>query len=158
MAWRTERHQVVGIEFRGSVGSARRREIFSSIAPVVQATGREGVDRPASTEASVPALIAPDCSQEIDLAESGPLDITEIELTIGTLPQHEAGESHLPGGPDNQVGIGAVVRVEVLVHSPRGQGLENLVGAIAPTPAVSEMPFHRIHDLLPSSTFRSRLS
>ena len=92
------------------------------------------------TEAPVPALIAPDCSKEIDLAERGPLDITEVELTIGTLPEHEPGEAQLPGGPDNQVGIGAVVRVEVLVQRPGGQGLENLVGALAPTPAIAEMP------------------
>ena len=51
---------------------------------------RAEMDMPSATEAPVPALIAPDCSQEIDLAERGPLDITEIELTIGTLPQHEA--------------------------------------------------------------------
>jgi hypothetical protein len=99
----------------------------------------------------VPALIAPDGSQEVDLAERGPLDITEIEFTIGTLPQHEAGESHLPGGPDNEVGIGAIVRVEVLVHGPRGQRLENVVRSVASIPAVAEVPFYRVHDLLPSS-------
>ena len=115
---------------------------------------RAGMDRPSATEAPVPALIAPDCSQEIGLAERGPLDITEIELTMGTLPQHEAGESHLPGGPDNYVRIGAVVRVAVLVHRPRGPGLENLVGSIAPTQAVARCPFHRVRDLLPSSVPR----
>src|SRR5260370_19320891 len=99
-----------------------------------------------STEAALPTLIASDRPQEVDLAERGPMDIAEVEFTVGALPQHETGESPLPGGPNTQVRIGAVIRVEVLVHRPRGQRLENLAWAVPSTPADAQMPLHSVDD------------
>jgi hypothetical protein len=45
-----------------------------------------------STEASLPALIAPDCTEEVAFAERRPVGIAEVELAVSTLPRHEARE------------------------------------------------------------------
>jgi len=47
---------------------------------------------PLSTEASLPALIAPDCTEEVDFAERRPVGIAEVELAVSTLPRHKARE------------------------------------------------------------------
>ena len=38
-----------------------------------------------STEASLPALIAPECTEDVAFAERRPAGITEVELAVGTL-------------------------------------------------------------------------
>ena len=79
------------------------------------------------------------------------MDVAEVELAVRALPEHEAGEAHLSRGPDDQVGIGAVVGVEILVHGVGGEGADDLVGAFPAGEALPEVPFDRIHDLLPAA-------
>src|SRR5262245_65238074 len=65
------------------------------------------------SEAAVSLLVAPDGAQEVDLAEGRPVDVAEVKLAVGALPQQEARQPDLAGGPDDQVGIGEIRGVEV---------------------------------------------
>src|SRR5581483_12156103 len=79
-------------------------------------------------EPPIPVLVAPDRPHEIDLAEGGPVGVAEVELAVGALPQHEAREAHLPAGPDDQVRVGSVLGVEVLLDRVRRQIAKDVLG------------------------------
>src|SRR3954465_9555848 len=65
-------------------------------------------------EAALALRVGADGPQEVDLAEVGPVGLTEVELALGALPEQEAAEPLLTGGPDHEVGIGLSLGVEVL--------------------------------------------
>jgi hypothetical protein len=47
----------------------------------------------------VALLIAADRPKKVDLPKEGPIGIAEVELAVGTLPEHEARQAHLATGP-----------------------------------------------------------
>src|SRR5689334_4540033 len=53
-------------------------------------------------------------AEEVDLAEGGPVGVTEVELGVGALPEQESAEALLARGADDQVRVGLAGRVEVL--------------------------------------------
>src|SRR5690606_41761388 len=68
--------------------------------------------------------------QEVDLAELGPVRVTEVELTVRRLPQEETRQPHLTRGADDEVGVGDAGRVQVArseEHTSELQSRENLV-------------------------------
>lgn len=73
-------------------------------------------------------LIASDRPQEVDLPEGWPMRIAEVELRIGALPEHEAREPHLSARANDQIGVWAIMRVQILVQGVRAQASQNLVG------------------------------
>ena len=58
------------------------------------------------------AAIVLERRDERRIVEIRPEDRHEHEFGVGGLPEQEVGQPHLPGGPDDQVGIGDVRRVE----------------------------------------------
>lgn len=62
----------------------------------------------------MPRGVRTKCPQEIDSAEIRPVGLTEVELGVGTLPEHEPGEPLLSRGPDKEIRIGLAARVEML--------------------------------------------
>jgi hypothetical protein len=80
----------------------------------------------------VALLITSDRSEKVDLPKDGPIGIAEVELAVGTLPEHEAREAHLAAGPDDQIRIGAVVGVEVLGQRVGGNTVEEVFRAVTP--------------------------
>src|SRR5262249_45970486 len=96
-------------------------------------------------------LIAPDRSKEIDLPEDRPMRIAEIELAVGTLPEHESRQTHLAAGANDEIGVRAVVRVEVLCDRLGRQSAQDLVGCLPAREAVVEVALDRIDDLRASA-------
>src|ERR1017187_7845679 len=73
----------------------------------------------AITEAAVatfPALKVSDGFEQMDAAEIRPQPLGDKDLGVGDLPQQIVGNSHLSGGPDQQVGVGHVGSVEMTVN------------------------------------------
>jgi hypothetical protein len=64
----------------------------------------------------------PKGSEEVDLTESRPIGVAEVELRVGALPEQEVGQPLLAAGSDDHVGIGEARVVEVrrdAVHRDR---------------------------------------
>src|SRR5881398_3820817 len=66
-------------------------------------------------------LIGPKGPQEIDLTESGPVDIDEVEFRVRELPQEEIRDPLFPARPKDQVRVREIrgvqpLREEFLVH------------------------------------------
>ena len=57
--------------------------------------------------------VVTDCAKEVDLSEAGPIGIAEVVFRISTLPEHEAAESNLAAGSDNQIWVGQIGGVEM---------------------------------------------
>src|SRR5262249_30071930 len=104
-----------------------------------------------SSESSMALLIASDRPKKVDLAKHRPVGIAEVELAVGTLPQHEARQADLATGPDDQIRIRAIVRIQVLGQRLGGNALEDILGAVLPDEALLEVAFDGIDDLLPPS-------
>src|SRR3546814_17214667 len=56
-------------------------------------------------EAALPVPIGAQRAQEVDLAKVRPVDLGEIELAVGALPEQEARQSQLAAGADAEVRI-----------------------------------------------------
>ncbi len=89
-----------------------------------------------SPESSVALLIASDRSAKVDLPKDGPVGIAEVELAVGTLPQHEAREAHLAAGPDYQIRITVPSALVISATRPA------LIGSSGP-PTRNSGPFQR---------------
>src|SRR6476661_6068987 len=70
-------------------------------------------DRRSGAEPTVPAGIRPQGTEEVDVAEVGPVGLAEVELRRCALPEEEAAEPLLPRRADDEVGIGLALGVEV---------------------------------------------
>src|SRR5688500_8884509 len=68
-------------------------------------TTRGPFTRPLLPEAAAPRGVGPDGPQEVHLAEVRPIGLAEVELRVRALPEQEAGQPLLAGGPDDQVGV-----------------------------------------------------
>jgi hypothetical protein len=75
-----------------------------------QESGAQGASGSAPV---LPGGEAAQCSQEVDLAERGPVGIAEVQFGVHALPAHEAGDALLTAGADDQVGIGLPGCVQV---------------------------------------------
>jgi hypothetical protein len=80
--------------------------------------------RVASGSATVlPGGVAAQCSQEVDLAERGPVGAAEVHFRVHGLPEQEAGYALLAVGADDQVGIGLPGCVQAPGDVVGGEGL-----------------------------------
>jgi hypothetical protein len=52
-------------------------------------------------------------AKEVDLAESRPVGVAEIELGVGRLPEQEVGQALFPGRTDDEIGLGLTGGVQV---------------------------------------------
>jgi len=48
-------------------------------------------------------LVTPYCSEKINFLERWPVGVTKVKLAVSTLPQHEARQTHLPTGANDQI-------------------------------------------------------
>src|SRR5437868_3106170 len=90
-------------------------------------------------------------SEEVNLAEVRPVDLAEVELRVGALPEHEAGETLLPRGADDKVRIRLAARVKMLRDVLHVEDLSEFLDAGAPAGLLDEQRAHRISDLTPTS-------
>src|SRR3972149_514450 len=74
---------------------------------------------PSLAEAPLAHLVRPDRAEEVDLPESGPVHLDEVELGVGELPEEEVRDPLLPARPQDEVRVRQVARVE----SARGRAL-----------------------------------
>ncbi len=65
-----------------------------------------------SAETALALLVVRDGFEEMDAAEVGPKAIGDQELRVGDLPEEEVGDALLPGGADDEIGVGHVAGVE----------------------------------------------
>src|SRR3990172_3622791 len=66
-----------------------------------------------ATEPPLPLLELNDRGEEVIASEVGPQDIREVELGVRRLPEQEIGKPLLTAGPDDQVGIREIRRVQL---------------------------------------------
>ena len=66
---------------------------------------------PLLAEASLPIGVAAQRSEEVDLPESRPVHVAEVELRVGALPQEEVGEALFAACADDQIRIGLTLRL-----------------------------------------------
>jgi hypothetical protein len=78
--------------------------------------------------AAVAFLVAAERAEEVEFAERGPVDVGEVELAVGALPEEEAAEAYLAACADDQVGVGLADGVEVRCERFGGDLLGDLVG------------------------------
>src|ERR1019366_8707980 len=98
--------------------------------PGAASVGMAEVDgpRPLAAEAAGPELVGAQCTQEVDLAESRPVGLAELELRVDRLPGQEAGQANLARCPDDQVRLGRAAGVEVVGDRFGGQFVGQPVG------------------------------
>src|SRR5215211_1669593 len=73
--------------------------------------------------------IRPQSAKEVHLTEVRPVGVGEVVLGVGRLPQQEPGQPDLPGGADDQVGVGHPGGVQVagdLLRGDQAGGLAQL--------------------------------
>src|SRR5579884_2183448 len=117
---------------RGTPRSAVAARLTSPPAP----RGREAGDAMLSTiqasEAPIPGLKGRDRLEEMDLLEVRPVDVGEVQLRVGDLPQEEVAEPLLAPGADQEIRVGQIRRKEkptqhllgdiLRAHVPRRRG------------------------------------
>ena len=90
-----------------------RRSRFRCLGRLIEG-GRAGVDR---TKPPIPAGISQKRPFQRLFVELGPESVGHVKLAIGDLPQEKVADAKLAGGPDQQVGIGQLRRVQVLADA-----------------------------------------
>ena len=75
-----------------------------------------------SPEATLSLLIARNGAQKIDLQKGGPINVGEVELAVGALPQKGIPTGAFAAGPDDQIRIGQPCGVEVAIDGGRRCG------------------------------------
>ena len=101
-------------------------------------------------EAPLPLLIIADRPEKIDLAKGGPVGVAEIELTIGALPEEEAGEAEFATRPDDEIRIGKIIHIEILADLFGRDLFCSLLEGAPPSGPISQELLYGIGDLLPS--------
>src|SRR5215468_3825098 len=83
--------------------------------------------RPGSApEATVALLKRTHRAQEVDLAEGRPVDVREVVLAVGALPEQESGQPFLAARPDDEVRIGQIGGVQVPLYLVLGDRFHDL--------------------------------
>src|SRR3546814_3239923 len=80
----------------------------------------KGLNAHSPAEAALPVPISAQRAQEVDLAKVRPVDLGEIELAVGALPEQEARQSQLAAGADDEVRIRELRDVEMAGDGFRG--------------------------------------
>jgi len=70
-------------------------------------------------------LITPYCSKKIDFPKCWPVGVTKIKLAVDALPQHEARQTHLSTGADDQIRIRSIIGIQEFVECLRGKVSED---------------------------------
>src|SRR3954469_17892420 len=73
-----------------------------------------GSANPSATEPAVPQGIGAQGTEEVDPSEVRPERVTEVELRVRALPEHEATQALFTRGADDEVGVGLALGVEVV--------------------------------------------
>src|SRR3569833_323735 len=76
--------------------------------------------------------VGADRPQEVDLAEVRPDGLAEVELRVGALPEHEAGEALLSRRADDEIRVGLAAGVEMLGNVLNVEDLGEFLDAGAP--------------------------
>src|SRR5213078_4680088 len=97
---------------------------------------------PLRSEAAIALLERAHGAQEVDPPERRPVDVAEVELAVRALPEHEPREPHLATGPDDEIGVGQVGRVEVLGERLLRDPLDDRLEILALLGLLAE---HRTH-------------
>src|SRR5579862_4449363 len=87
-------------------------------------------------------------TQEVHLAEGGPEHVGEIEFAVGALPQQEPRKADLAAGPDDELGIGEIWRIEIAADRFGRHQLDGFRQRPAASLQVPEEGLHRVGDLL----------
>ena len=66
-----------------------------------------------ATEASLTGLVVQEGTIEVFSPKVGPVEIAEVELRIGELPEEVVADPTLPTGADQKIGIGKVRQIEM---------------------------------------------
>src|SRR6185437_6010996 len=110
-------------------------------------TGRSAL----TAEASPALLVVTDGAQQIDAAKGRPVNVREIELRVGALPQQKAGQADLATGADDQIRIRHAGHVQMAADGIRIDLLDDLVEARSPLAMRTEQRAHRIDYLRASA-------
>src|ERR1700733_3331476 len=100
-------------------------------------------------ETAISRRVGAERAEEVDLAEGGPVRIAEVKFRIRALPEQEATEPLLAGGPDDQVGVRLAGRVQVFGDVLHVQDLGQLLDRGAPGRVVLQQRADRVGDLPP---------
>ncbi len=93
-------------------------------------------------------LVTSNGPKKVDFAKGRPIRIAKIIFAVSALPKHEAREAHLATGPNDQVRVRTIVRIEKTVQSIRRKTLENLFGSISTCETLLKIAFYSFDDFL----------
>src|SRR5574337_471299 len=78
-------------------------------------------------ETALALLKASNRSKKVDLSKDRPVRITKVILAVRTLPEQEPTQSNLTAGPNNEIGVGQIVRIEILADLINGNLIDHLL-------------------------------
>src|SRR5262249_31618911 len=94
------------------------------------------------------SLITPYRSKKIDSPECWPIGVTKVKLAVSALPQHEARQTHLSTGANDQIGIRAIMGIQEFVECLWGKLSENFLRRIPLRKTLLKVTPDRVDNLL----------
>ena len=82
--------------------------------------------RASGAEPALPARVAAQGAEKVDLAEGRPVGVAEVQFRVGALPEQEVRQALLAARADDQVGFRVLRRVQVCGDVVDGQGFRDL--------------------------------
>src|SRR5262247_4144028 len=96
-------------------------------------------------------LITPYRSEKIDFPERRPVGVAKVKLAVSTLPQHEARQTHLSTGANDQIRIRAIIGIQKFVECLWGKVSEDFLRRIWPHEMLLKVTPDCVDNLLAAS-------
>ena len=90
-------------------------------------------------------------AQKVDATKVGPVDLAKVVLRVHGLPQHESGEALFSRCPDDEVGVGLVLRVQVSGDVRVGKGIGQFFQGASLSRRFAHHGAHGLGDLVSSA-------